>query len=740
MQKSLLICPNRKDWLMYSFLTLFLLGTFVPSLFSVTFISDINDPNLLTVSKASEGLDQQINTNLASSLKLGEISQVEPEAYFPNFLYYSKEIANAMIDHLYDNVSGGFFTSKDQHFQESSVNTEKKTYDNAQAILALLKLADAVINETERDFALEIAEKTGSFMLSELYDTIFGGFLTSQSVRYKRPGIEGKAIQALLSLAEATGNQTYQDYAISTFNFIDQNGWNSTHGYYYYILSHSGFLPVTNPSPEDPYVPWAPRADHNAIFGDALLDLYRIDSNITYLTKAQQIYDFFNSTCRNTTTGLFYTGLNSTNGVVDPSSADIFINSLMLEFLSHLYNVTEDTDYYDDFFLLLNTVLLNFWDQRYGGFHATFSYIDPDLRDVKKYTERQFYGIRALDEAFKLSNNELFYNLILDILEFLNDKLYDNPHGGYYQLINEDGTEGIDSFWKDKFTVTQSLSIYALSNLWLYSKPGVLNALWSPSAPRPQDPVTIFIAAFDKDGISNVLFNYSLNDDPYQIVEMIPNERVGNMYNTSLDGQFDGTRINFNVIVNDTKGVQVVRGNYFFLWQLDIWPPQVLEIGFSPSLEIPVHKEFSITVSAQDIPTQGYVKYVRMYYHRSGQAEKSLPLEHIDVHIWSITFPDGLSTPGTYSYYFESIDHELNVGLSPFNFFYVLGHQESTPFELVIGLVVVGGIFIPAGLYTYVEYKKKGARKTLKGMREVRYRTRSTGKLNKRAKRGTKRT
>ncbi len=734
-----LLQSHRKEWLKYSFLFLFILGTFVPSPFPVTFTPKGNSTELLTFSDSQEGLDQTINNILSSSFRVSDISQDEPEAYFPNFLFYSIEVGNAMIDHLYDNVSGGFYTSKDELWQESSLNEEKKTYDNAQAILALLKLAEAVINDTEREYALEIAEKTANNMISELYDTIFEGFLTSQAVRYKRPGIEGKAIQALISLAEETGNETYRDYAVSTFNFQDSHGWNSTDGYYYYILSHSGFIPVVNPSPQDPYVPEAPRADHNAIFGDALLDLYEYESNVTYLLRAKQIYDFFNTTCRNTTNGLFYTGLNSTYGVVDPYSADIFINSLMLEFLSHLYNVTENQAYYDDFLLLLNTVLLNFWDQKYGGFYATFSYNGPEFIDPKKYTERQFYAIRALDEAYELTGNNLFYNLILDIIEFLNDKLYDNKHGGYYQLANEDGTAGFESFWKDKFTVTQSLAVFTLSNLWLYSKPGVLNALWSPSAPRPNDPVTVIIAAFDSDGVSNVLFNYSINDDPYQLIEMVPSSRVGNMYNTSLDAHVDGTRVNFNVIVNDSLGNQVIRGNYFFVWQIDEWPPQVVEIGFFPSLEIPVHKEFSITVSAQDIPSQGAVKYVSIYYHRSGDTKKSLSLVQIDTHIWRVTFPDGLPRPGTYSYYFESIDYELNIGSSHISFFYILGHQESTPFELVIGLVVVVGIFIPAGLYTYVEYKKKSARKILKGRREVRYRNRSTASINKRTRRGTKR-
>ncbi|MHA2307145.1 MAG: FG-GAP repeat domain-containing protein, partial [Candidatus Hodarchaeales archaeon] len=66
--------------------------------------------------------------------------------------------------------------------------------------------------------------------------------------------------------------------------------------------------------------------------------------------------------------------------------------------------------------------------------------------------------------------------------------------------------------------MTQSLAIYGSANLWLYSKPGVLNAMWLPSLPRPQDPVTIIVAAFDSDGVADVLCNYSMDDQPYTLV------------------------------------------------------------------------------------------------------------------------------------------------------------------------------------------------------------------------------
>ncbi|MHA2203063.1 MAG: hypothetical protein ACW991_05190, partial [Candidatus Hodarchaeales archaeon] len=57
---------------------------------------------------------------------------------------------------------------------------------------------------------------------------------------------------------------------------------------------------------------------------------------------------------------------------------------------------------------------------------------------------------------------------------------------------------------------------------------------------------------------------------------------------------------------------------------------------------------------------------------------------------------------------------------------------ETLPTSLVIGALLFVLIFVPAGLYTYIEFKKKSARKTLKSIKRTRDRRR-------RGTRGTKR-
>ncbi|MHA2297762.1 MAG: AGE family epimerase/isomerase [Candidatus Hodarchaeales archaeon] len=646
-------------------------------------------------------------------------AQEDPEAYFPDFLYYSVTAANALIDYLYDNVTGGFYRSSNEHWLENSIDTNKHVHDQSRAIIALLKLSQAVINETERDYAIEIANQTANFMISELWDPEFEGFyLIDSGQTQKPPGMQGIAIQALVELYKVTGNQTLLDKAYDTLDFANDNGWDSTGGYFY-LLSHSGVLPSSNIDQSDPYPPEAKRVDHNVVMGQALLNLYSLSSDPQHLSRAIELYQFLNSTCRNVTTGLFYTGVDGENRTVEPFESDVFVNSFVLEFLSQLYEVTGDSIYYDDFFNLLNQVLINFWDNRYGGFYTTYSYDDQVPRDTSKYTDRQFYAMRALDEAYSLTNQSFYYNLIQDLMEIIIDSLYDQVHEGFYHLTSMEGVS-VDPTWNDKLTVTNSLAIYEMANVWLYSRPGVLNALWSPSQPRPQDSVEIIIAAFDADGITSVQFNYSINDDPYQIVEMEPHPEIGNMYRTAFDSQPHGTTINFNVIVIDELSNEAVRGNYFFLWQDDVWEPHVEEVGVLPDFNVAVFTGVSMTVSALDVPSQGHIVAVSIHYHEAGQDEEIRTLQRSSISevLWEIEFPDGFDHPLTYIYYYVAIDGNGNIGTSPYYSLIVYGVKVTLPLLPIVMVLFAIMLVVPGGLYVYVERKKKQARTKIKVLKQ----------------------
>ncbi|MHA2307144.1 MAG: AGE family epimerase/isomerase [Candidatus Hodarchaeales archaeon] len=422
MFKEYCIQQNIKRLLKYLCISGFVFPIFLPFFPTVIANNTISQIIVEDSLRTTYSIETFSNSSFKTST-INKFAEDNPEAYFPNFLHYSVITANALIDYLYDNEEGGFYRSADEHWSETSINLEKRTYDQAQAILALLKLSQAVINETQSEYAMNIAEKTGKFIISDLYDANIGGFFSSTADRFKRSGIEGKAIEALIALFEATGNTTYREIAEETYEFIDTHGWDRLDGGYYYKLSHSGVL--ASPNVDELYQPDSKRVDHNALMGSALLDLYAISNDPNYLDRAVEIYELMNESCFNNDTGLFYGGYGSSGDVIDSDSSELIVNTLMIEFLVKLYNMTQEISYLDGITTLIKSLLYNYWDDKFGGFYSTYLYSDNEDRDLKKYTERQFYAIRALDEAYKLTNNNLYYNLIFDMMEFLNTNLYD---------------------------------------------------------------------------------------------------------------------------------------------------------------------------------------------------------------------------------------------------------------------------------------------------------------------------
>ncbi|MHA2329318.1 MAG: hypothetical protein ACXACR_12455, partial [Candidatus Hodarchaeales archaeon] len=182
----------------------------------------------------------------------GDQAEENPDVFFPDFLKFSTSVANVLINNLYDNKFGGFFRSVNEYWLNTSIDKLKYTYDQAQAILALLKLSDAVINESDREFALLFAEDTGKYMISNQYDEENGGFIIATHNDDKKPGIQAQAIQALFALYDYTSNETYRDKAYDALNFINTYGWDdfNNDGYFYH-LSANGDVAAPNPSSGD---------------------------------------------------------------------------------------------------------------------------------------------------------------------------------------------------------------------------------------------------------------------------------------------------------------------------------------------------------------------------------------------------------------------------------------------------------------------------------------------------------
>ena len=156
MFRELFTNQKLKPLMEYLFISLLIITLLVPTVINTLYSDERNFANSFVLK------DPSISSNICNTgtLKISNVNNLDennPEAYFPNFLYSSVITANALIDYLFDDENGGFYRSTGEHWSEATTITEKRTYDQAQAILALLALSQAVINETQRDYAIEIA-------------------------------------------------------------------------------------------------------------------------------------------------------------------------------------------------------------------------------------------------------------------------------------------------------------------------------------------------------------------------------------------------------------------------------------------------------------------------------------------------------------------------------------------------------------------------------------------------------
>ena len=85
------------------------------------------------------------------------------------------------------------------------------------------------------------------------------------------------------------------------------------------------------------------------------------------------------------------------------------------------------------------------------------------------------------------------------------------------------------------------------------------------------------------------------------------------------------------------------------------------------------------------------------------------------------------------------MDDKGNAGHNAVNNFYVRNPVGVVlPQSLIVVFLFIIFILTPTGLYSYVEYKKKSARKILKGKQTIRYQKRR-GRRRKRGRQATSR-
>lgn len=158
--------------------------------------------------------------------------------------------------------------------------------DNALVALAYLEAARVVEDELLRERLLLGANRATAYLLRPgLWDETYGGGLwwndQSWALQLGKPG-QPTALLAwvMAEQYELTRNPWHRQHALRALAWLDARLWSAHHGLYAYG--------VTGPE-TDPYVKPSYFSYDQAIVMEALLALYRVDRDPTYLARARAL-------------------------------------------------------------------------------------------------------------------------------------------------------------------------------------------------------------------------------------------------------------------------------------------------------------------------------------------------------------------------------------------------------------------------------------------------------------------
>lgn len=264
---------------------------------------------------------------------------------------------------IFDHIGYGFSRySTDDIFL--APHFEKMLYDNALLILAY----SHAYSVTGKQFYLNVAERTATYILREMTDPD-GGFYCAQDADAE--GEEGKfylftprELEELLGEQEGKAFCKYYDIT-ERGNFEGKSIPN--------LLKNTGFSKEYVDNKDKIFDYRKPRyklhlddkilASWNGLMIGALCVLYRISNREEYLAAAESAMDFLlNNMCNEETLYVSYrNGRNATEGFLDDYAYVIFA-------LLNLYDATLDCKYADRAKVFYQKAVLDFFDERSGGF------------------------------------------------------------------------------------------------------------------------------------------------------------------------------------------------------------------------------------------------------------------------------------------------------------------------------------------------------------------------------------
>ncbi|MHA1378729.1 MAG: hypothetical protein ACTSRG_10140 [Candidatus Helarchaeota archaeon] len=340
--------------------------------------------------------------------------------FFHTYYYDYEDQINALIkaekvqERIFNNlsISNGLILNSSRNWTISTFANSTK--ENSLGILALLKFYDSTSNQTY----IRMAENISIYLRKNLYNSIFQGFNYSISNTTKLLESNSWAVQAYLELYEKTENITYYLQGRNVSFFLENYLWDSINQIYNYSVDSGA-------AAQNWTIKYT-RANTLAIEG-----LLKYKFPKVYLTRANTTMRLLLEHNRPDNVG-FYKNVDRNHGQYGTSKFELTADDfLSIMSLSELSIETNNSNFVTNVsYEIYNRINSTFFNTTEGSFKIGF---DEEGKFINESTLiDNTYALLGLSELYKITNNITYLQIINKTWYYINNSLWDNIYGGYY--------------------------------------------------------------------------------------------------------------------------------------------------------------------------------------------------------------------------------------------------------------------------------------------------------------------
>ncbi|MHA1356940.1 MAG: AGE family epimerase/isomerase [Candidatus Helarchaeota archaeon] len=304
-----------------------------------------------------------------------------------------------------------------------------------------------------KNTTLAQANMTIDYLINHLWDSSYHGFNDSDDVNAKKRTYDNMLlIITLLDYNDAESQPEYISFAENTFNFEYNYLWDNAAKLFRSYSDYTGENPSAQLNSTD-----------NALAVLALLKLYDATNNQTYLEIANITYTAFDSLFYDSVYGGYYR-----SNLSGDTSKFAYDNLLVGQILTEIYKMECFSPEIQNITLERAESTADLLISHY--LNGTLGLFSAGTRDWKNPVEDKNAEINALAidlfiSIYDITLNQTFYDLTLDIADFIDSAFWDSTGGnrGYNTTVNWDGSSIINS---TKYLEVNSLIIKAYLQLF----------------------------------------------------------------------------------------------------------------------------------------------------------------------------------------------------------------------------------------------------------------------------------